>query len=349
MRSGEVTCLYRQGTTKHSHDGILVLQTSPDGGSSWSNPRIVFDGRDMERPQTVVSGGLCESEPGTLFVTFFTLEDLEPGVYMFSDEARPLRRRIYTTRSTDGGETWTRPAPLGPLPYPGAGITCKPFALPDGELFVPLEVQTEAGVNATAAVFSQDGGQTFGPPLMCADDPEGHLNLCDGRFALLNDDRLLMLLWTFRQADERTIDVHRSFSEDQGRSWSEPEPTGFVGQVTAPLALPSGDVIAVSNFRQPPEGIRLWLSSDYGESWHTDQAIQMWDPRKKTVVGEPVAGEPWEEHDEGVWEALGGFTFGTPDVVNLSDGSQLMIYYATVQGIIGVRACRFRVEPGKAS
>ncbi len=343
MANGDVACLYRQGITKHSHDGILLLQTSSDRGASWSEPGVVFDGRDSTPPETVVSGGLCEGAPDTLFVTFFTLRDLKPGVYMFTDEVGQLESPIYATIGTDSGTTWSSPTTISPDPFPRGGITSKPHTLPGGELFIPLEVSTEAGVASTAATFSSDGGRTFETPLTCADDPLGRLNLCDGRFALLKDGRLLMLLWTFQQADEKTVDVHRSFSDDQGRTWSEPQPTGFVGQVTVPLALPSGGAIALSNFRQLPDGIRLWASPDDGESWLTDQPVQMWDPRSEEMVGVPIASEPADDSDGGVWEALGGFTFGTPDVVNLGDGSQLMVYYATVDGITGVRACRFRV------
>ena len=47
---------------------------------------------------------------------------------------------------------------------------------------------------------------------------------------------------------------------------------------------------------------------------------------------------------ENVWDALAVFSFGTPDLALLDDGSILLTYYATADGIIHVRACRFRIE-----
>jgi len=73
----------------------------------------------------------------------------------------------------------------------------------------------------------------------------------------------------------------------------------------------------------------------------------MWDPVANRMVGEPVVPAKDAAADAGgIWEALDRFTFGTPDLVLLGDGSLLMTYYATLDGITHVRACRFRVEWG---
>ena len=56
----------------------------------------------------------------------------------------------------------------------------------------------------------------------------------------------------------------------------------------------------------------------------------MWDPVANRMVGEPVVpAEDATADAGGIWEALDRFTFGTPDLVLLSDGSLLMTYYAT--------------------
>ena len=131
----------------------------------------------------------------------------------------------------------------------------------------------------------------------------------------------------------------------EDRLGPEPENIGFVGQVTAPVVLPDGAVVAASNYRLPPEGIRLWGSLDGGETWAGSGPIQMWDPVANRMVGEPVIQPKQAAVDAGgLWDALDRFTFGTPDLVLLSDGSLLMTYYATLNGITHVRACRFRVE-----
>lgn len=344
LANGDIACIYRRGKEKHTYDGVLLMQTSSDGGETWSAPLVAFDGRDHRPPRCVVEGGMGQTAAGTLLATFGMVEATSPDAYLFSEEGRKQKRGVCAVRSEDLGETWSEPTYIDTSAFPRAGITTKPLALPGDELFVPLEVETTFGANGTAAAFSTDDGRTFGPLVTCAADPAGEKNLCDARFALLDDGRILMLLWTFLESSEETITVHRSFSSDNGRTWSEVEPTGITGQIAVPVGLPSGVVIAASNFRHPPDGIRLWASPDGGETWNTDSPIQMWDVRQSRMLGEAIAPEAAEIKDEGVWDALDKYTFGTPDLIRLNDGTILLMYYATIDGICHVRACRFRVN-----
>jgi len=343
LAGGRVACVYRRGTTKHSHDGVFVLQTSDDLGLTWSEPRVIYNGLGARPAQTVVSGGICQTPAGALLATFSTVEGLQPGEYMFSAAGMALPRWVFVTRSADGGQTWMPAQKLDTAAFPTVGITTKPFALPNGEIFAPVEVGTRLGVQSTAAAISSDDGCSFGPLITCADDATGTLSLCDARFTALPDGRLLMLLWTFRKDNEETIHVRRSYSSDYGRTWTSPAATTILSQITVPLALPSGAVIAVGNFRLPPQGSRLWYSTDAGATWDADHPIQMWDALEERIVGRPIDPRPLDADKGRLWEALGGFTFGTPDLVLLPDGSVLLTYYATVKGIVGARACRFRV------
>lgn len=344
LDNGDVACVYRRGTSKHSYDGILVMQTSPDRGKTWSDPAVVFDGTDRKPALVVVTGALCQTAAGTLLATFGLVKATRPDVYVFSEEGLRQERSACILRSEDRGETWSAPLYFDTSAFSHAGITTKPFIAPDGRLCVPFEIQTRYGPNGTAAAFSDDDGRTFSELLACAADSSGRKNLCDARFAVLQDGRIIMLLWTFLQESEETIEVHRSFSSDSGKTWTSPEPIGFVGQITAPLPLPSGGVIAASNFRLPPEGIRLWSSPDNGERWNTGSPLQMWDVRQSIMMGESVAPAPSGGKDEGVWEALEKFTFGTPDLLYLDDDTILLTYYATMNDICHIRACRFRVK-----
>ena len=78
------------------------------------------------------------------------------------------------------------------------------------------------------------------------------------------------------------------YSDDEGRTWSPPRPLRIVGQITAPLALPDETIIAASNYRLDPPGLRLWRSEDGGASW-PGPPIQMWDPSQSRITAEPLA------------------------------------------------------------
>lgn len=341
---GTLACVYRQGATKHSHDGVLLLQTSADQGVTWSQPQTIFDGRHLQPTLTPETGGLCQTRTGTLVAVFCCVEGLPPDTYVFSEENEDLPFHIFICRSENRGQTWSAPMRLDSSPLTKAGITTRPFLALDGSVKLPLEYRTERGPVATAIFTSTDDGCTFADAATVASDPKGRLNLCDARFERLADGRLIGMLWTFLQESEETIEVHRVFSEDDGRTWSAPEPLGFVGQITAPLRLPSGALIAASNYRLSPEGIHLWYSPDAGRSWQTDTPLQMWDPSRQRIMASPIDQDIAEQHSEGVWEALQHFTFGTPDLQYLGDDRILLTYYATLDDIIHVRACLFHLR-----
>jgi hypothetical protein len=321
-----------------------MMQSSEDLGDSWSVAVPVFDGRRLQPKQTAVSGALCQSREGQLLAVFGTVEGLPDGVYMFSPEGKELPRRLCLSRSSDNGQSWEPPELLTLAGLSWPAITSKPLSLPDGEICLPIEYKTSDGVIATAMAFSSDGGRQFGSPVTVAADPSARLNLCDVRFDQLPDGRLIALIWTFLEDNEETIEVHQSFSSDRGRSWTPPQSTGFVGQITAPLSLPGGRLIAVSNYRHLPEGIRLWVSFDEGSHWNLDEPIQMWDSGSGRMLGKVLEPEQRATRNEGIWETLPAFTFGTPDLLIFADGSLLMTYYATVNDIIHVRACRFQIH-----
>ena len=343
LDDGTLACVYRRGTTKHSHDGVLLVQTSTDQAATWSAPQTIFDGRHLNPTLSPVTGAICQSRAGTLLAIFCGVEGLPPNTYMFSAENTDLPSYTFICRSTDGGHTWSEPAKIDTDPFANAGCITRPFLAQDGAIRLPLEYGTEAGPMATTMLTSTDDGHTFHTPTVVALDPDARLNLCDARFERLADGRLVALLWTFLQENEETIDVHAAFSSDDGLTWTKPQPLGFVGQITAPLRLPSGALIAASNYRLSPEGIRLWYSPDAGRTWDTDDPIQMWDADEKKIVGTVATqGQPAEQN-EGIWEALQHFTFGTPDLQYLGNDRILLTYYATLDEIIHIRACVFRL------
>ena len=346
LADGSVACLYRKGTTKHSYDGILVMQTSRDQGATWGAQTVLFDGVDRKPRETAGTAGLCQTRDGDLLVLFDVVEGLERYVYRFDEAGDKCPLRVYAKRSVDNGRSWSDDTLLSISGLAKAGIIARPFILGDGTVFAPIEYETPTGAIGSAAAFSEDDGLTFEPPVICAADPDGALSLCDARYCLLPDGRILLLLWTFMQENEETIEVRRCFSEDNGRTWTEPVSTGFIGQITTPLALATGEVIAVSNCRLPPEGIRLWYSPDGGCTWDAADSLQMWDAEASRVLAQPVAERPEQKQNEGVWEALARFSFGTPDLLQLPDGSILMTYYATEKGVSHIRACRFLLHVG---
>ena len=342
---GTLVCVYRGGAEKHSYDGVLIARRSSDMGDTWSEPAVVFDGTALAPPQSAFSGGICVTAEGALVTSFGAVEATAPDHYVFSDQGRKQKRFVYVAGSTDAGASWScaRLIDTGPHHNQDIGPTANPVPLDSGGLFIPLETRSlRTGLLTTAATFSADGGRTFEPLAgLGIDDVAGKLELCDARFTPLGDG-ILALLWSFHSDTEEDDEVRRSVSLDNGRTWSGPQPVGFIGQVTAPLVLSDSRVIAASNYRFPPEGIRLWTSLDEGLTWQRPP-VQMWDPRENRISARPLDAPGGGHAEDGVWDALPKFSFGTPSLLELHDGSILLTYYATLNDVTHIRACRFRL------
>jgi hypothetical protein len=346
LNNSDLLCVYRQGREKHSLDGILIAQRSTDGGANWSEQIIIYDGRQKTHPESVHTGALCQVAEGTVLAIFTTVDARQQGIYVFSEEGRKLTSHLYTARSEDGGETWSTPKSHNLVGAPqNIYIGSRPFLLPGGDLFLPVEATGVHGGQIVLATISSDGGLTFQPVITCAEDKADTLSYGDPKFTLLPEGRIVMLIWTFLNATEETIAVHRCVSIDRGRSWSPPVSTHVQSQIMTPLALDSNRMIAAGNVRTVPAGIRLWFSSDAGETWSTSSPTQMWDAQDEKMKGIllTVEEKPLRNTPEGIWNELPGFVFGAPDLVPLGNNTILLTYYATLNGITHVRTCRFKV------
>lgn len=340
---GDIVCAYRHGTTKHSYDGVCVAQISSDMGRTWSDAAVVFDMTADTQPRSVLALQLLTAPDGSLLALLTAIDAARTDRYVFSEDGFALNRAQFRTRSRDGGRSWEPPELIEHFNKPRMGLPGKSFALANGEILASGAYTAPPKGRVVTASFSQDSGQSFGPLKDMAWDPETRLCFDDPHYTVFPDGLAVGMFWTYTADTEATVEVHRSESGDHGRTWSKPAPVGALGQLTAPLALDDDLLLLAANFRQAPAGVRLWLSHDRGRSFRSEMPVQMWDAGSERLVGKLVQPEATVIRNEGVWDALATFTFGAPDLLDLRDGTVLLTYYVTVDNVIHVRACRFRV------
>ncbi len=109
LHNQEILCVYRMGRTKHSRDGVLVVQKSIDGGHSWHKPTTVCNLMRSPVPQSVHAGAVCQASDGTVYAMFTAVSAQNPEEYIFSETGRKLEQHFYSVHSHDNGDTWTQP------------------------------------------------------------------------------------------------------------------------------------------------------------------------------------------------------------------------------------------------
>ncbi len=214
----------------HGRGGI-VYKKSFDGGLTWT-----------ERLQTPENWSTSMEVP-----TLFRLIDPNgvPRIIMFSGKAGGIR----VAYSEDEGESWS---PLGPIRTPGpsyGGIVAMgsmvelrdgsymAFFHDDGRWLRSPAEHAEGKRFEVYSVVSTDGGLTWSQPAVIARHPTAHL--CEPGSVRSPDGKQIALLL---RENSRTLNSFVIFSDDEGKTWSEPRelPGALTGDRHTATYAPDG-------------------------------------------------------------------------------------------------------------
>jgi len=326
-RSGELLAVVRGGAPHIGIEGRLDLVRSKDGGRTWSPPAVIVDSpRDDRNPAFGVSS------KGTPVLLYAVADAYKDGKFV----VETAKYDVFSTRSTDGGKTWSPPRKVNISPYEWASPFGKIISLPDGTLLAPVysgyypmagEKPPERQGEFAGLMLSQDDGQTWGGISLIT----RHFN--ETALVRLADGTLLAAL---RSAEGGLTAVTRS--TDEGRTllrglrspasqgevaWSPLQEVTLKNQHPADLILlQSGAVLMVYGCRIEPMGARARLSRDGGRTWGPEAIL---------------------------WDDAINFDCGYPSSVQLADGTIVTVYYTVGSSRnpeVGVHAAavRYREE-----
>ena len=322
-------CMCRHGSARESMDGRIKIHRSVDGGRTWA-PTEPLPEPPAETGRLRGAGGVVAGRGGEALA----------WVNRRSAPGRPARS--YIARSDNGGVSWSGPEPVQLEPFAGTGTASFLHALADGTLIATGEMQGDGAhidsqAYASLVTRSTDDGRTW-DPLQPA-----HVSAARYHFDMhvtgLDDGRVLASYWTHDMAADKGLNVHTAWSSDLGRTWTEPADAGFWGQLTPVQGLRSGRVLAVTNHRRPPLGIRALLSEDCGASFDEPGLLEIWGVEPAQVHSAAELA-PRQDVVEAPLQAYHHFTFGTPAIAQLSDGVIVVAFYVTEQSVTYVRCCR---------
>jgi hypothetical protein len=296
--SGKIILTFMFGTMPRTNDAGTMIATSDDHGVTWSEPRPLYavPGWDC-----FPNGGACQitDERIRLFIGQYRFAPALGGKQPFAGD--------WHTRyidSIDEGAHWTEPSDdLKIFPsWTEFYGTSNPHQLSDGRLMWAVQGTQDRDADWRVGVsFSDPDGYEFSPPVIYAQDPV--LQYSDGDIVRLSDGRFLTVLREHLKGG-----TFYSHSDDEGQTWSEIKPTGFVGANFRLFLLRSGDVCCLYRDEDPERhGTSISVSKDGGETWEWAGSLY------------------YQPHSN---KHIPGYFCGCPDLVEAADGTLVAVQHS---------------------
>lgn len=248
----------------------VAARYSSDGGKTWGGDLVLIPN---------------EGQMNTMSVSFLRLQSGEIMLgYLVRNRVSDGQTLDYMARfSSDEAKSWSEPVCCSQPPSYYVVNNDRLVQLKSGRIVIPAADHktfdgSSIGTGDGVCFLSDDSGRTWGRSAMVPNTPEP-VNLQEPGLVELSDGRLLMLFRTLMGC------LYRTYSEDQGQTWSQVEPTDLKSPVSPATCkrIPStGDLLLVyndhSNITPEYEGKRTPLvaaiSRDEGETWETRRVLE---------------------------------------------------------------------------
>lgn len=342
ISESELLCLYNRGQAYYAPDMECYLARSIDGGTTWFEESLVYNGANDKLPQTYNGPMTTRLRDGSLAV--FTFRRERHGIdYPLFNEATGGLREVDNVlfHSADKGVSWDGPHPV---------------AMPDGFVITPSSPLVELengnwllhfdqwhGFNEpgpyqprSVIMISADRGRTWSTPLTFADGKAEGKGFWHGRIIKLATGKLFTLFWSAEMPEVKNITLHRCFGSPDGRTWSTPEATNISGQTNWPVDLGDGQMAAIYTQRESERpGFFVTLSTDEGKNWDLDNQICVWDATCRDKLGVNAPDSYPRSHDT--------IAFGAPTAIRLLNGDIYVSFWCTEMSVTHVRYGRLKV------
>lgn len=217
---------------------------------------------------------------------------------------------LCSQRSTDGGKTWQRRE----WEVPGVkGLWCfnRGAICADGTIVVGVYALDEHDLERPYVLRSTDGGCNWRLHDLCSHVtgvPGNETAVCETRPDMLT----ALVRGEFGPGDHHLLQL---WSDDGGKTWTEPIKTEIWGHPAHLLKLRDGRILCTHGYRRDPLGVRAVLSEDGGETWD--------------VAGSVVLRDDSTGHSPYRGEGTGVGDVGYPMSMQLPAGDVLTAYYIT--------------------
>ena len=310
LADGRLFCVFYDGYKHISYPNASTFKTGGRISACYSED----EGKTWSDPFVVFDSPFDDRDPsvtalsdGTILCNFFILDKIP-----YENQKKPYRKLgQWYVRSTDNGMTWSEPIPITDDHWASAPIRI----LKNGRWIIGeygMDPDWDAGV-----AISDDEGKHWRKVKI----PTGDFLLAAETDIFQRSDGSLLAYIRHREGFGPQPMVY-SVSYDNGDTWSQGESAGFSGHCPYFCQTPEGVLVLGTRTGYTPlegEGVvphstTIRISFDEGNSWSTPVTV---------------------DTHHGAY----------PSMVNLRDGSTLIVYYEEGKGS-NIRARKFRIENG---
>ena len=266
LPSGDLLAVWYGGSREGAADVALFTARRPAGGGGWSEPVTAIDRAtaqdELDRMiKKVGNAVIFPDQAGSLWMVYVSV-----SLGGWSGSALNVKT------SQDEGRTWGESQRLTINPFLNLSslVRNKPIYASDGRIGLPV-------YHEMALKFPQMLWLTPGPSGSVQDYRMRNLSsqtgLIQPTLVPLDGDRVLMMLRD--RGDGRN--VHTAYSDDNGWTWSEAEPSELPNPDAAidALRLRDGRILLVYNHAESGrENLRLATSADQGRTWRAGAIIE---------------------------------------------------------------------------
>jgi hypothetical protein len=249
-----------------SDDSDIYFSRSTDGGETWTNPdiRVNDDSSSYQSSPSMVIDPL-----GDLYVVYQN----RPG-----DDGH-----IYLVKSTDGGETWSRPHIQVDDGRPGNHCVPELAVGQDGTIYASWSWW---GGDHILFAKSTVGGETWSRPSIRVDYSPGSYFWNDRSSIAVDEAGNIYVTWQALNSEDAYSDIFFGLSTDSGQTWTNPSVRvndNTYRMQDAPCIVADGMGGAYVIW----EDDRYWSEEDYGDIYfsRTVPVLAYGEADCDTVVG----------------------------------------------------------------
>jgi len=322
-----VICGYSVGGGAYATGGTHCAR-SDDGGRSWVHQSVILEG--IKQP--LITNHLRLSRTASGSILAYGQRDFREPV---GDSQETARAEVIFCRSNDEGRSWSEPRILQSQ-LPGPYEISNPIVVAhDGRWLAPAATYHGGLYGETVALFeSPDEGETWPSMHTVFEHPHKHIGYLEQKVIECQPNRMLAIAW--RQDFRKDVDIDNgiSFSNDGGRSWSEPLATGIQGQTMTPIWLSDDRFCILYNCRIGQQGVRMCLVRADETTCAVEYEGTMWDAQTSLEWTDGMSSNDEIPH----------FKFGYPMAVRLDEETLLATHWCVEEDVCGIRWTRLRIH-----